>query len=477
MEVKNSRQKPAHFSNTSNLFNGAKIMTIRTNLLIGLSASMTFLVCPCGYAETEVDITNPQVEVTSPQVEGTNSQVNDDTATPPPAAPKRKKYKSKRFLSGNFLRKHKKVYVNQALPKDLLGPDAEALETQKAASFGLKKAPLHGSLTCVNLSAGFGQGISVLALSALKQQPRYMEATRAVKHYSTKVQRTIRFAKDAVNYAIPYRGFSMSIEASKVVLNKDQKLNNLCIAELTQQKYIDEMHSKIMVRAMQIAVGVGIQDPAASQREVDKGVNELAKLVGKEQAQYLKDELVAWNDQLTVSDSAFQQQPWDVDTSARIYQHALDRAEDGDPLIDDVCKRAKKFIHGKFFNATAGAVESTLSGMTIMSGNPLISIGAEAANTAFVMATGGPEENKILKDIYFGRRMEIRRKRISDEVQLALSNYEKAQFTHNKAQLAISEIVLGQVVGPDALAEILERDPVNDIEHSAPVELAKLEAK
>jgi hypothetical protein len=89
------------------------------------------------------------------------------------------------------------------------------------------------------------------------------------------------------------------------------------------------------------------------------------------------------------------------------------------------------------------------------------------------MTTGGPEENKILKELYFGRRLEIRRKRISDETQMALTNYQKALLTHNVPQLAMSEIVLSELVGPEKIAMVLEREAINDNSIAAPIELAK----
>src|SRR5262249_21774205 len=143
-----------------------------------------------------------------------------------------------------------------------------------------------------------------------------------------------------------------------------------------------------------------------------------------------------------------------------------------------VYDRVKKFDHGKLANFTASIVEANLSAMTIVSGNPFASLAAEGANTAFVMSTGGPEENKILKELYYGRCLEIRRKRISDETHLALTNYEKAMLLHNSTLLAMSEIVLAELVGSEKIPEVLDRDPINDFAASnAPIELAHKDSK
>ncbi len=339
------------------------------------------------------------------------------------------------------------------------------------------KKPLQGSVNYLDMNEKFGESLQELTEVALEKLPKYREAARLVDHYSTRTQKSIRFAKDAINYAVPYRGFSMSIEGSRMLLDKNQKINNLCIAELAKQRYWDEMHPKITAKVMQIAMGLGMSDPEESQRAVSQGVAGLKDLVGEQNANHALDLIIAWKDQLKIPQSIYDQKPWDVDTADKVYQNALKKSADGDPMISFICKNVKKFDHGKVFNFTASVVESQLAATSFLAGTPLIGAGAELLNTAFVMSTGGPEENKILKELYFGRRMEIRRKRISDEVQLALANYEKALLTHNGTLLASSEAVLAQLVGPDALPKVLGRELSEDIEFVPPIELAKKEAK
>ncbi len=340
-----------------------------------------------------------------------------------------------------------------------------------------RKAPLQGSATYIDMNGKFGETVHQLTKSALEREPEYVKTAQAVDHYRTKFQRALRNTKDAINYAYPYRGFSMSMEGSRVVLDEKQKINNLFVAELAKQRYWDEMHSKVMAQIMQIAMGLGMEKSEDSDMAVQKGLAGLTKLVGKETAESTLAELSEWKNQLNIADPVFQQSAWDVDTTESIYHNALKISADGDPLIHSVYKAVKKYDHGKVFNFTASVVEANLSAAAILSGNPFISLAAEGANTAFVMGTGGPEENKILKELYFGRRLEIRRKRISDETELALTNYEKALLTHNGPQLAMSEVMLAELVGPEKIGKVLERNPINDFALTAPIELAKQDSK
>jgi hypothetical protein len=337
-----------------------------------------------------------------------------------------------------------------------------------------EKVPLQGSTSYLDVSAKFSDTVHRLTKFALERDPEYEKTARAVDHYRTKVQRAVRFAKDAVNYAYPYRGFSMSIEGSRVITDKKQKLNNLFIAELTKQRYWDELHPKIMAKIMQIAMGLGLEKPELADVEIQKGVAGLKELVGEETAQTTLAELSEWKNELKIPETVFEESTRDVDTTERIYANTLKISADGDPLIAEVFKRVKKFDHGMLANCAAGVIEAQLSAVTVLSGNPGVSLAAEGLSTAFVMSTGGPEENKILKELYYGRRLEIRRKRISDEAELALVNYEKALLTHNAPQLAMSEVVLAQLVGPERIATVLECQPITDCSASAPIELGKV---
>lgn len=349
------------------------------------------------------------------------------------------------------------------------GVNAANSEQQDAERSGARS--LEGSVTFVKNSDMLNGTFGDLTRSALQQDRNYLAAEKAVAHYQTKVQRSVRFAKDALNYAVPYRGCSMSIEGSRLLLDKHGKLNNLCIAELAQQRYWDEMRPRVIAHVLQIAMGLGLSDPKESQYTIELGMRKLEDLVGHDEAERTLAALKEWNGQLQIDESAYDQPLWDVDTSDQTYRDATEIAEHGDPLIVDLSQKIKKFDHGKLFNLSASAIESNLAVATMLSTVPMISVGAEALNTSYVMAIGGPEENKILKEVYFGRRLEIRRKRISDELQLALNNYQKALLTHNGPLLAASESVLGQLVGPDAVEKVLGRPPAVAVDYIPPIQL------
>jgi hypothetical protein len=66
----------------------------------------------------------------------------------------------------------------------------------------------------------------------------------------------------------------------------------------------------------------------------------------------------------------------------------------------------------------------------------------------FVTATGGPEQAKIMKELYLDRRYASRLAVLTEESHMALENHQLAIVTHNPCLLACSELVIQDLAGP-----------------------------
>ena len=79
---------------------------------------------------------------------------------------------------------------------------------------------------------------------------------------------------------------------------------------------------------------------------------------------------------------------------------------------------------------------------------------AKTALVAFVMATGGPEQCKLLKELYLDKRLESRCKALNEEAHLAVDNYQLALLTKNPVLLGYSESLVGQMIGGHHVNEV-----------------------
>jgi hypothetical protein len=78
------------------------------------------------------------------------------------------------------------------------------------------------------------------------------------------------------------------------------------------------------------------------------------------------------------------------------------------------------------------------------------------------MATGGPEQCKLLKELYLDKRFESRWKVLNEEAHLAVDNYQVAVLTRNPVLLACAESVVCQMSSPDTVTRVFGTRIVSD---------------
>src|SRR5205085_1048957 len=105
-----------------------------------------------------------------------------------------------------------------------------------------------------------------------------------------------------------------------------------------------------------------------------------------------------------------------------------------------------KYNHMSRAKRAAGHVMETALGAAALAPN-VIGSGAQVGLMFFEMATGGPEDTKLLKELYLNKRFDSRFSTINEETHLALNNYQLAVLTHNPVLLAYSQYWLQQLAG------------------------------
>lgn len=67
---------------------------------------------------------------------------------------------------------------------------------------------------------------------------------------------------------------------------------------------------------------------------------------------------------------------------------------------------------------------------------------------------GGPEQYKMMKELYLGERLDSRSNVLNSEIQLAMENYQIGKLTRNAVLMAAAEAVIQQMAGPEILPEL-----------------------
>jgi hypothetical protein len=286
----------------------------------------------------------------------------------------------------------------------------------------------------------------------LQNDPNTAMVNQSSEHYRKILPRLIAKAKESANFSVPYKGFGPSSEAGDVITNEKLKLKSQASAEYARQMHIDELHKQVVASVMQIATGLGMSDKARGRQVVCTEQNELATAVGPDEAKRAVNILSSWSRNLRIPEAVYNQEPWDVAQSQARYKDVFLTAVSQDPVIAEVMWRVHKYNHrSKFARTSAHVVETTL-GLVAMAPD-FIGAGGKVALNLFVSATGGPEMEKVLKELYLDKRFESRYDTLKEEAHMALENYQTAMLTHNPALLACSESVIEQLAGSQVVAQ------------------------
>lgn len=312
---------------------------------------------------------------------------------------------------------------------------------------------LKGCISFQNPYDQMGNQVDKLLEMALDRDARSKPLDMAVRHYRKKTQVVIAETKDAVDYMIPYRGFGPSAEAGNIILGEKLKVKSRASAEYARQKLIDETHLKVTTSMFQLAMGLGTKDSERGEQIIASGMKSLTELVGEEEAKATFAMFSKWKDTEIPAETLAKGQ-WDVAQKQDKHKLVVAASLEEDPVVREIKKRVHKYSQKSKFSMVTSQVVQTTLGVAALTPS-FIGPAAKIALLTFVMATGGPESCKLLKELYLDKRFESRLNVISEEAHMALDNYQLAILTRNPVLLACSESMLGQMIGEVALKDVM----------------------
>jgi len=324
---------------------------------------------------------------------------------------------------------------------------------------------LTGSISTADPYQHVGSQMDKLLETALERDEKTKTIDMAVSHYKKKSQIVIAETKDALDYMIPYRGFGPSKEAGDIILGEKLKMKSRASAEFARQKNIDETHLKVTTCMFQVAMGIGMTDRQRGEEIVDAGMKSLKELVGDEEAERTAKMLADFRDNFEVPESMYEQKIWDVAQKQAKQNQIFQASIEEDPVVKEIKKRVHKYNHKSRLSMVTSQVLQTGLGVAALTPS-FIGPGAKMALLSYVMATGGPESCKLLKELYLDKRFESRCKVISEEAHMAIDNYQIALMTRNPVLLACSESLLGQMIGEMGVKEIMGTALLSEKRHA-----------
>jgi hypothetical protein len=317
------------------------------------------------------------------------------------------------------------------------------------------KTELSGGVSKTDFAGDLSRQMDALTDEALKRDEKAADIAVLVKKFRSKPHKAKVAAKEALCAVVPYRGFGPSKEGANILLENINKVKSLAAAEYIQQKIEDDLHSKVVQATLQIAMGLDAADAADRTRMISDGQTRLKGLVGDDMASKTVGALTDWSKDLEIPASAYNQPLWDVDKFQENLHDCTQTSVHTDPALHNVVKKIKKYDRSKGAVLASGAVEATITVAALAAPGFFAPAGFELINGAFIAGTGGNEDTKLVNEMYFAKAIESRWRRLHEESQMALQNYQNALRTKSPTLLAASEAVLQQLIGPDRTTKVL----------------------
>jgi hypothetical protein len=313
---------------------------------------------------------------------------------------------------------------------------------------------LHGFVTFTKQIASPVQLIDHLVGVALARDRDRELLERKKRFHDKKLTRFWGRTKDMVQYMTDYQGFESSSEAADVILEEKLKLKHRAAVEFVRQKRLDAAHLQLTCAVMQVAMALGMKDEAKREQAIDSGREVMVPLIGAEESTQTVQDLAAWSKSLQVPESSFMQDPWDVVTQRKKTVSMLVCSLHDDDVVKSIEARLHRYNHiSNFSRVTSKVVNTSLS---IIAFSPTFaSPAAQAAQFVYVACTGGPEEKKLLKEVYLDRCFESRFERLDQEIGLTVNNYNNAIATHNPVLFSCTRLMMEGMTSPDTVDGVI----------------------
>lgn len=294
------------------------------------------------------------------------------------------------------------------------------------------------------------QHLTDVAVARDRQRDLLLERA---KFHNKKWSRLIGRSKGMLQYATSYQGFESSSEAADVILEEKLKLKSGAAVEFVRQKRMDAAHLQLTCAVMEIATGLGLSDDTKREQTIQSGMQEMIPLVGEDEANRCLKAMSAWAKQVKIPDDDFSKDSWDVLSVRQKSRQLLATSLENDDVVKTIETRLHKYNHhSNFMRATSKFVNTTLS---LVAFSPtMASPAAQAAQFVFVACTGGPEEKKLLKEVYLDRCFESRFERLSQESTVAVNNFNNALLTRNAVLGACSQALIRGLTTPEFSTEL-----------------------
>lgn len=242
------------------------------------------------------------------------------------------------------------------------------------------------------------QAVDELTRVALERNPTTSEIDKKIDSHKGLLKTAIKKTKDSLNFAFFYRGDGPSSDAGDIILDERLKIQDKPSADYARQRLADRMHLAVVSQVLQLAEGIGNTDKDLGKEQVETSLNNLRGLVGDDAAARAFDVLTVASAN-NVSDSVYNQKSWSISQRQNKVRQVIEAAVAIDPVIAECKNKVYKYNHHSRKYIVSTKIVKTTLGIGALTPS-IVGTVCALSEYAFIMATGGPEVDKIIKELY-----------------------------------------------------------------------------
>jgi hypothetical protein len=263
---------------------------------------------------------------------------------------------------------------------------------------------------------------------------------------ATGIHKVSQRTKSMGGMVLGFQGFDPSKTGANIALDEGYG-KGYQATEYFNQKQNDEKHGKVVSAIMDLACGLGMQNSKQSREIISRSLETLRSLVDYQEAENIVSALETTRDLLASKQYTMPQEAWSIDKRDQLLKQIIDALTANDPVVTTCVAQLHKY---NTLSEAAQNSAKTIGGVLgIASFIPtIVAPIADISKLAFTSTTGGPEQEKLLKELYYSKTLEHRLDMIKDEANMIMDSYFMSLATNNMVLLSASRSLLEHATGP-----------------------------
>jgi len=322
-------------------------------------------------------------------------------------------------------------------------------------------APSPGKLKCLEFEHSdnpIQQAVYDTATLAMTRDPAVVAVDDQLFKMQSlgKLQNTKEISRNFVHYLVNYRGVGPSSASANALMEKEINTSSKLSTELKWEKAIDEKYVDIVNACAEAADALDKEALGEGSASVTEATNTLTDLVGKEEADKLIAKFRKLRAEVPDTIKAQSTKSFGISTERSQINALQEAVLKQDPILAEVAEKLSKYQVKKGTEVVSGVVQGAL-GVAGLAPS-FVGPAAQIVKTAFILSTGGSEENKLYKEVFLFKRLEIRSRTINHLATSSIRNYNIGTLTNRPFLAAYSKALMEQMTDQGTVAKIISGD-------------------